>query len=113
MEDSKNESRGSVTDHLKDYLKTNVDLMKMKAADAGSSAVSNTASYAIMAITGLFFLIFASISLGFLLGRLLDNQALAFFIISVMYVIIGAVAWVNREKWFKLPALNAMLKKFM
>lgn len=98
--------------HVKSLVEQKKELNKLKLADSASTIVGNTALYATLGIVGGFALLLFSFALGYGLGSLLNNYFLGFLIITMVYVLTGLIVWMNREKVFKLPMLNAFISRF-
>jgi hypothetical protein len=102
----------NIVEEAKSYIETKKDLVKMKAADAVSESAGNAVAYITLAVVGLITLLFFSVSLALGLGWALGNNFWGFLIVTVIYVGTGAGIWFNKEKMFRLPILNALLKSF-
>ena len=97
--------------HLIDYAEARWNLIALEVSDKTANIVTSIAMGIILAILGLFFLVFASIALALWLSDLTDNGALGFLIVAVLYGLVGVLVYVNRNKWLFLPLMNNFLKK--
>ena len=95
---------------LKDYGETTVELLKLKAIDK----ISGFASAIIVSIVliVLFFLILICISTGLalLIGAWLGKAYWGFFIMGLLYIIIGLFIYSGRKKILKEPISNRFIK---
>lgn len=97
--------------HLIDYAEARWNLIALDVSDKTANLVTSIVVGIILAVLGLFFLVFASISLALWLGDLTDSSALGFLLVAVLYGLIAALFYVNRNKWLFLPLMNTFLKK--
>ncbi len=97
--------------HLIDYAEARWNLIALDVSDKTANIVTSIIVGVILAILGLFFLVFASISLAVWLGDLTDSGALGYLIVAVLYGLIAALFFFNRRNWLFLPLMNTFLKK--
>lgn len=98
---------------LKDYGETTVDLYKLKAINKVSGFTSTLIVSVILII--LLFLIMICVSVGFalLIGLWLGHAFWGFFIMGVLYLIIGLILFSNRNKILKDPISNKFIKELI
>jgi hypothetical protein len=98
---------------LKDYGETTADLLKLKAISKVSGFTSNLIVSVVLIV--LLFLILICISAGFalLIGMWLGQVFWGFFIMGVLYLIIGLVLFSSRKKLLKEPISNILLKELI
>lgn len=108
--EEKNKLEKMFTD-IKDYAETRIDIIALNTQDKASQVISSVASIAILGTLGLFILLFASVGAAWSLGEYLNSPSIGFFSVAGFYFLLMLVLFVNREKWIKLPIINAILKK--
>jgi len=98
---------------LKDYIETTFDLFKLKAINKVSAFTSTVIVSIILII--LLFLIMICISVGFalLIGLWLGQAFWGFFIMGVLYLIIGLILFASRGKLLKEPISNKFIKELI
>ncbi|WP_374549976.1 hypothetical protein [Flavobacterium sp.] len=100
-------------DRAEKYTSTSVKLLKLNAVDKTSDLVASlslvTALIAILAI----FSLFINIAISLYLGKILNDYALSFLIVSGFYLFIGILVFIFREKWIKIPIGNLIISKLM
>ncbi|RNI33671.1 hypothetical protein EFY79_18105 [Hanamia caeni] len=98
---------------LKDYIETTVDLFKLKAINKVSAFTSTVIVSIILII--LLFLIMICISVGFalLIGLWLGQAFWGFFIMGVLYLIIGLILFASRSKLLKEPISDKFIKELI
>ncbi len=97
--------------HLIGYAEARWNVIALQVSDTTANTVTSIVVGIIIGILGLFFLVFASTSLAFWLGSLVDSNALGFLFVALIYALIGLVIFLNRMKWLYMPFLNIFLKK--
>ena len=97
--------------HLIDYAEARWNLIALDVSDKTANLVTSIVMGIILAVLGLFFLVFASISLALWLGELTNSSALGFLLVAGLYGLIGVLFFVNRKNWLFLPLMNTFLKK--
>ncbi|WP_373515623.1 phage holin family protein [Persicitalea sp.] len=97
--------------HLIDYAEARWNLIALDVSDKSANIVTSIIVGIVLAILGLFFLVFASISLALWLGDLTNSTALGFLLVAVIYGLIAALMYANRNKWLFLPLMNTFLRK--
>lgn len=99
--------------NVKDYINTNIQLVKLKVTDKSSAAIGGIVAILIVAFILILFLVFVSTALAILISNLLDSTSSGFFIIAGVYLLAGILLFANREKWIIIPLGNAMIKSMM
>lgn len=97
--------------HLIDYAEARWNLIALDVSDKTANIVTSIIVGIVLAVLGLFFLVFASVALALWLSDLTNSGALGFLIVAALYGLIGAVVYANRNKWLFLPLMNNFLKK--
>lgn len=100
-----------LTDSVKEYVNTRVESVKLSVAEKSSALVANLVAGMLVAAVFLFFLIFAGIALALVLGEWTGKMWAGFLIVAGIYLLIGIIVWIAREKIIRLPVMNAMIKQ--
>lgn len=96
--------------HLIDYAEARWNVIALQVSDSTANAVTSILMGLSLAVLGVFFLLFASLSLAFWLGELTNSYALGFLLVAVLYAIVGLIVYSNRQKLLFLPIMNKFLK---
>ncbi len=98
---------------LKDYGDTRLDLFRLKSINKVSGFLTSLIVSVILLV--LLFLVIICITIGaaLLIGALLGKTYYGFFIIGVIYSIIGLVLYSGRDKFLKTPVSNKLIKKLL
>ncbi len=75
-------------DLLKKYVSDRIALVKLLAIEKVSTIAAGVAAGVVLAILGLFFLVFLSITLGFFLAGLLSSNTAGFGIVAGFYLLL-------------------------
>jgi uncharacterized Tic20 family protein len=98
---------------LKDYGDTRLDLFKLKSINKISSIVSDIIVMVILILLSSLVVVCITIGLALLIGAWLGHTYLGFFIMAVIFIIIGLVLYSGRKKMLKDPVSNTLIKELM
>ncbi len=85
-----------------EFIKTGIELLKLKAIDRISEAVSSVAAWIIAGVILFSGLIIGSVGVAFWLGELLGKTWYGFFIVAGVYFISGLITLAVFKKRIKL-----------
>lgn len=74
-----------LTESISNYAETYYKLSVLKAADKATGIASSTLSGLVLAVLGMFVLMFLSVALALWLGGLLNSAAAGFLLVGVLY----------------------------
>src|SRR4051812_48779682 len=77
----------SLFETIKDYGQTNIDLVKLKAADRASDIISSLVSNFLVLLALTMFIVILNIGIALLLGELLGKNYYGFFVLAAFYLI--------------------------
>ena len=103
----------SLASNSKDYVDTRLNLFKLKAVDKTTDIASSILS--VLPVVLIFTLVFLLLNIGLalLIGDLVGRASYGFLILTAVYIIAGIVLVSGREKWFKTPFANLLIRKFL
>jgi hypothetical protein len=99
--------------NFEEYIKTDVELLKLKSVDKSADIVSSVFSSVIIILAVVIFVFILSMALSFFIGRMIGSLELGFFIMSGVWAIICAALYLSRKKWLKRPAQDVVVKKIL
>ena len=102
-----------LSDDLKTYVNTQVELVTLKAAQKTADVGSNLVSIIILLFVGSMFLLFINFALAFYLSTLLNNQHAGFFIVAGFYLFLTLIFILFRKKLITIPVRNSIIKQFL
>lgn len=106
----KESSLKSLLDSTEDYIKTSIELAKLKAIDKGTDKLAVIISRAVALFVLLMFVLMISVALGFWLGTLLGGVHYGFLIIAGFYGVLGLILYFGTHKWFKRIIADSIIK---
>lgn len=109
MEEKANIDR--LVSHVKDYAEERLNLIVLNFHEKVSRILSNTASLLILCLAGLFTILFLSTGLAWWIGLQLQHTFMGFLVVGGIYMLAVILILVNREKWIRVPIINAFLKE--
>ena len=96
-----------------EYGKTSYELIKLKALEKTSDALSSFIPNATVFLIIGSFLLFSSLGLAFWLGEILGRICYGFFAVAVFYAIIAIVLHFFMHQWLKKIFCNYFIKKIL
>jgi predicted membrane-bound spermidine synthase len=97
--------------HIKAYIQTEIELIKLLFAEKLSKILSNFLAIMVLIWLLLIGILFASLSLAFLIGERLGKMSTGFIIVSLIYLLLAVVIWYLRERIIRIPILNGILSQ--
>jgi hypothetical protein len=98
---------------LKEYGDTRLDLFKLKSINKASGFFSSVIMGLILVGILLLVLTFISVGAALLIGSLMGKAFYGFFIVALIYLIIGLILFSGRQKILKAPISNKLIKQLM
>ena len=96
-----------------EYIETKTELWKLKGVDSFSDLSSSIVSTLCIILIGIFFIFIISIGFSLLIGEWLGKYYYGFFIVGGLYGIAGLICYAFRNRWFKEPVSNLIIKKLL
>jgi hypothetical protein len=103
----------TLIDKSKDYLDTKIELTKLKTIDKSADILSAVIVIVSMLFISSLLILFVSVAVALLLGKMLGAYQHGFFIMGGFYAIILLLIYVKREKWIKTPIANELINKML
>jgi hypothetical protein len=100
-----------LTDHVKEYVNTTIELAKLQIAEKTSKVVSQVIAVTIVALLFLLFLIFGSIAGAWALSNWIGKPYSGFLIVAGIYLLLGIIIWVGRGRLLRFPIMNAIIRQ--
>jgi hypothetical protein len=88
-------------------------LREIGSGSKRSKVLSNFFAGLIVACGFLFFLVFASIAAAYALSAWIGKMYAGFLIVSGIYFLLGIIIWNGREKFLRIPVMNAMIRQLL
>jgi fatty acid desaturase len=103
----------SLLERAAEYGKASYELVKLKALDKTSDAVSSFIPHSVVFVLIAVFILFLNLGLAFWLGKILGEIFLGFFVVATFYALIGIVMHFFMHKWLKKVICNYIIKNVL
>lgn len=100
-----------LTDHVKEYINTRVELTKLRLAEKTSLLISNLIAVTLVVLLFLFVLVFGSIAGAWVLSDWIGKSYSGFLIVAGFYLLLGIIVWITKGRFIRYPVMNAILKQ--
>jgi fatty acid desaturase len=100
----------SLLEKASEYGKASYELVKLKALDKTSDAVSSFIPHSVVFFLVVSFLLFVNLGLAFWLGEILGKTYFGFFVVAAFYGILVIVLHFFMHEWFKKVICNYIIK---
>lgn len=107
-----NKTNPPIIEQIKEYVETKIKLYKYIAIDKTTTIASSVIAYAIIAVLGLFILMFATITLALALGSLIGSYWAGFGIVTLIFIILAVLVLVLKAKYIEAPLIGFFISKF-
>lgn len=103
----------SLLDRTVEYGKASFELVKLKALDKTSDAVSSLIPNIIVLVLTAVFMLFLNLGLALWLGEILGRIFYGFFVVGAFYGLAGIVLHFFMHKWLKTTVSNFIIKQVL
>jgi hypothetical protein len=100
-----------LADHVKEYLNTKIDAVKLNTAAKTSRIISNFVAGLVVTLFFFLFIIFISISTAYALSAWIGKMYAGFLIVAGVYFLIAVVIWSARERLLRIPIMNSLIRQ--
>lgn len=107
-----NKTNPPIIEQIKEYIETRISLIKYKVIDQATGIVASIIAYTILAILGLFILVFLSITLALFLGHIIGSYWAGFGCVTLLFIILAALVLVFKAKYIEAPLIGFFITKF-
>jgi hypothetical protein len=103
----------SLLEKTTEFVKTSIELAKLKALDKTADVVSTLIPQTIVFIMVVTFVIFLNLGIALWLGDILSNSYYGFFVVAVFYALVGAIVHFFFRKIIKRNIANIIVKQLL
>ena len=97
--------------NIKEYVNNSITLFKIELAEKISGIISNIIALFFVSIIFFLVIVFFSISLALILGKITGENYWGFLIVSGLYFIIGILIWKGKDRIIRIPIMNSILRQ--
>jgi hypothetical protein len=94
---------------IEHYVKTGVDLYKLKAIDRSADVISGLTVRLIMITLSILFFLILSIGIALWIGMVLGKTYYGFLIVAGFYALLISILYLFRNKWLKAHLRNSII----
>ena len=102
-----------LTENVKNYINTNIELIKLQLTERISVVGPSLLCNLIMAMIVLIFILFISIVAGFYFSKQLGDFTLGFGIITGFYFLLAIILLIGKKKIIENPLRDKIIKKII
>jgi hypothetical protein len=99
-----------LTEHVKEYVTTKIELAKLRFAEKTSLTVGNLIATVIVVVIFLFVILFGSIAGAWALSDWIGKRYAGFLIVAGCYLLLAIIVWFARHRLIRFPVMNAIIK---
>lgn len=96
---------------VKDYVANRLDAVQLDAAEKSAGIVSSLTARISVGLVVLLCFIFSGIGLAILIGESIQLLWAGYIIVSLFFLLAAFFIWQSRDRIFKYPVMNAMMKQ--
>jgi hypothetical protein len=100
-----------IFERVEAYIKTTLELSRLKAIETGVAVATATLSSLIVALMALLFVFVLSIGVALYLGNLLGKAHYGFYIVASFYLLAGLTLHFFLHKWIRKPLGNFIISQ--
>lgn len=100
-----------LTESLKRYVNTSLELIKLEVAERSSVIGSGLASKLLAGLVGIMFIFFISLWAGFYISVQLNDSYSGFIIVAGFYFLLTLILIIGRKKILEKPIRDKMIRK--
>jgi|SRR5688572_24338627 len=98
---------------IEEYVKTNIELAKLKATDKVAEIVGTIATQVAIIILAFFFFLMLNIGIAFWIGTEMGQTHYGFLIVAAFYAVILGILFIFRKSIIKTPVSNAIISQIL
>jgi len=96
-----------------EYVKTNIQLAKLKATDKVAEIVGSLVTQIAIVVLAFFFLLMVNIGIAFWLGTVLGQTYYGFLIVAGFYALLAILVYAFRKTIIKTPISNSIISQIL
>ena len=105
------ERTGETIEYIKLYAEQQIDIVKLDAVEKSAKVISSMITSLILGTVALVVLLFLTIAAALFLGQILANPSLGFVLVSLFFVLIGALLYAFRKSIITSPIITLFISE--
>lgn len=110
--DTRKELIEDLFERSESYIKTNVELIKLKAVDKTADIVSSVVANGAIVILGFFFFLMLNLGIAYWLGQVLGQTHYGYFVLAGFYALVTLLIFMLRKS-IKTPISNSIISQML
>jgi|LauGreDrversion4_2_1035121.scaffolds.fasta_scaffold2162900_1 uncharacterized membrane protein YcjF (UPF0283 family) len=102
-----------LTKNIKEYLHTQVEVIKLQAAERGSDVIANILAGMVVMLIFFLCIVFTGIGISLYINQWMHSSWIGFLIIASVYLLIALIVWLARTKLLRLPIMNSIIQHLL
>jgi len=102
-----------LTERLKTYVATNLEIIKLEVFERTSVLGASFISSLLLGLSGLLFVLFLSLGVGFYLSTLFGDTYTGFAILAGFYLLIVVILLIGRKKAIERPQRDRIIRMLL
>lgn len=96
---------------LREYVALRIQIAQLKFSSKSSLVASSVLMYMLVFMVAFFFILVLTIGVSLWIGSLMGEWYLGFMIMAGVYLMIGLIIYIFRNKWVRIPLNNLIVKE--
>lgn len=97
--------------YAKEYINTQIDVLKLTAAEKISFVLAGIIAGAIAALVFILVIVFGSFAAAYALSEWIGLSYAGFLIVAVIYLLIGIIVWATKDRLIRIPIMNSIIRQ--
>lgn len=102
-----------IIDDLKQYINTNLELLKLEATGRSSDMGAGLISSFIIGMIGFIFVLLVSLGIAYYLSDIFGNAYIGFVIVAGFYLLIWLILILGKKKLLEKPLRDIIVRKIL
>lgn len=100
-----------IKEHITEYVNNRISIIKLNTVEKSSDMLSVILALVFIFLVAFFFILFGSLALAYALAEWAGEFYVGFLTVAVVYLIIGFLIWLLKDRFFRLPIMRSLLNQ--
>ena len=111
--EERNELIEDLFEKAEEYVKTNIELAKLKIIDKVADVVGAIVTQLAIVLVIFFFFLMINMGIAFWLGTIMGSTHAGFLVVAGFYFLVGILIFIFRKSILKTPISNSIISQFL
>ncbi|MCO4293005.1 hypothetical protein NF867_09035 [Solitalea sp. MAHUQ-68] len=103
----------TLIENIKDYASLKARLITLSVTENTANLLASLITKGAVLLFVLMFCLFSSIALALYLGQEMQNHALGFIAVAGIYLFLGLIIFLIKDKYLEKPLINSIIQNFL